>query len=220
MRVLIKKLIKICTETLPILEPIYEFGSLQVCGQEDFADLRPLFPDKKYVGADMRQGKGVDVILNLHNIDLPSESVGTVLILDTLEHVEFVRKAIEEAYRVLKPEGILIISSVMNFDIHDYPYDYWRFTPEGFKSLLKPFASSFVEFVGEATFPHTVVGVGFKGSVHKNVMDNFIKKLEKWKKRGDDLFERVWRKAVEQVTPPIFLRMFRKTREFCRKKEE
>lgn len=124
MRELVKQFVKICAETLPISEPIYEFGSLQVPGQEGFTDLRPFFPEKKYIGADMRKGAGVDVILNLHNINLPSESVGTVLIFDTLEHVEFVRKAIKESHRILEPNGILIISSVMNFPIHDHAYDY------------------------------------------------------------------------------------------------
>ena len=98
------------------------------------------------------EGSGVDIVLNLHHINLSLESVGTVLILDTLEHVEFPRKAIEEIYRILKPCGILIISSVMNFPIHDYPYDYWRYTPEAFKSLLKPFTFSFVDLAGESNF--------------------------------------------------------------------
>lgn len=162
MRESIRQFVRICAETLPISEPVYEFGSLQVPGQEGFANLRPLFSGKKYVGADMRQGPGVDLILNLHDIKIPSESVGTVIIMDTLEHVEFPRKAIEEVHRILKPNGTLIISSVMKFPIHDYPYDYWRFTPEAFKSLLRPFNSRFVDFAGESVFPHTIVGIGIK----------------------------------------------------------
>jgi hypothetical protein len=58
----------------------------------------------------------------------------------------------------------VVLSSVMNFPIHDYPYDYWRFTPEAFKSILKPFSSAFVGFAGTDDFPHTVVGIGFKGA--------------------------------------------------------
>lgn len=63
MRESIKQLVKICSEILPISEPIYEFGSLQVPGQENFADIRSLFQSKKYVGADIRDGLGVDIIL-------------------------------------------------------------------------------------------------------------------------------------------------------------
>ncbi len=41
-------------------EPIVEIGSLQVPGQEGFADLRPLFPGRCYVGCDLRPGPGVE----------------------------------------------------------------------------------------------------------------------------------------------------------------
>jgi SAM-dependent methyltransferase len=199
MRKLVKRFIKICAETLPISEPIYEFGALQVQLQEGFADLRPFFPGRKYIGADTQEGLGVDAILNLHDIELPSESVGTVLIMDTLEHVEFPRKAIEEVHRILTAEGILLISSVMYFPIHGYPQDYWRFTPEAFKSLLKPFALSFSDFVGDSLFPHTIVGVGFKGSIPKDVMDEFLLRFKHWKAHW--IIRTYWQAFI----PPIFL---------------
>lgn len=163
MRELIRDFVRVCTETLPLEAPIYEFGSLQVPGQEGFANLRPLFPGQEYVGSDMREGPGVDAILDLHDIALPANSVGTVLVMDTLEHVAFPHRAIEEVHRILRPSGIAIMSSVMQMKIHAYPNDYWRFTPEGFKILLRPFADSLVSYAGAPRFPHTVVGIGFKG---------------------------------------------------------
>ena len=94
MREHIRRFVKIVADTLPVLEPIYEFGAFLVPGQETLADLRPLFPGKAYVGCDMRPGPGVDVLLDLscrrqirrggHAIDLPPESVGTVLSLEVL----------------------------------------------------------------------------------------------------------------------------------------
>lgn len=201
--------VSICSNHFSIEEPIYEFGSMQVPGQEDFADLRPFFPGKEYVGADMREGLGVDKILNLHNLDLPADSVGTIICLNTLEHVEYPHKAVEEIYRVLKPNGIAVISSVMDFPIHDYPYDYWRFTPEGFKSLLKPFAASFVGFAGMEDFPHTVIGVGFKGG--SPPLTQFEKSYQEWKvlqgyHAGLSTFE--WIRKL--ITPPILSRRGRK----------
>lgn len=212
MRKYIKEFVKICAETLPILEPVYEFGSLQVTGQEDFADLRHIFPQKEYVGCDMEEGNGVDRVLNLHNIDLPAESAGTVLLMDTLEHVEFVRRAVEEVYRILKPNGILIASSVMKFPIHRFPYDYWRFTPEAFKSLLKPFDFSFVDFAGNKEFPHTVVGVGFKGSGPEKRIDGFMIKFADWKKRWRRPPGKVWKAFVKLVTHPLSLDVYKKFR--------
>jgi SAM-dependent methyltransferase len=186
MRLLINQFVKICAGSLPCREPVVEFGSFQVPGQEDISNLRIFFPDKKYVGADMRRGPGVDMVLNLHQIDLPPESVGTVLLMDTLEHVEYPRKAIDEIRRILKPDGVLIMGSVMNFPIHDYPYDYWRFTPEAFRSLLKPFPHAVVASAGESLFPHTIVGVGFKGAVDGLDLSGFYREMEQWKRYWTD----------------------------------
>jgi len=79
MRSSIREFAKLCAQTLELQEPIYEFGSLQVPKQEGFADLRPFFKGKQYVGADVQEGPGVDVVLDLHKINLPDNSVGTIL---------------------------------------------------------------------------------------------------------------------------------------------
>ena len=184
MRQNIKDLVPIVSNTLPIAEPIYEFGSLRVAGQEDFADLRPLFPGKEYIGADIRQGVGVDTLLDLHAINLPAESVGTVLCVDTLEHVEYPHRALEEIHRILKPGGLVFIASVMLWPIHDYPCDYWRFTPAAFQSLLKQFTSTTVGWAGKEDFPHTVIGVGFKGKPVN--ISEFIKRYSVWQKKQGD----------------------------------
>jgi len=208
MRKLIKDFVSIAATTLPIRGPIYEFGALQVPGQEGFADLRPFFPQHEYVGSDMREGPGVDMLLDLHDIDLPSDSVGTILCFDTLEHVEYPHRALEQIHRVLKPDGIAVISSVMDFPIHDYPYDYWRFTPEAFKSILKPFNGSFVGFAGREDFPNTVIGIGFKGVVPQ--LSEFKIKYEEWKefqwkelqKSQEEVSSLI--RMVKFLTPPIF----------------
>lgn len=163
MRELIRDFVAVTCETLPLNGPVYEFGSFLVPGQEQLANLRPLFPGMQYVGADMREGAGVDKVLNLHDVALPDATAGTVLCLDTLEHVEYPHKAVQEIHRILRPGGIAVLASVMDFPIHDYPHDYWRFTPEAFRSILKPFAHCFVGHVGRKKFPHTIVGIGFKG---------------------------------------------------------
>lgn len=182
MRKSILSFIAFCRKMLLLAEPIYEFGSFQVEGQKDLADLRPFFPDKKYMGADMRFGPGVDIVLNLHDIGLLSETVGTVLCLDTLEHVKFPRRAIKEVYRILKPGGIFIVSTVMSFPIHDYPEDYWRFTPEGLRSLFDPFTTKFIGSVGKELFPHIIVGVGFKAIrlLQQLDLDRFIEAFKPW----------------------------------------
>jgi SAM-dependent methyltransferase len=198
--------VQICAEYFVFLEPIYEFGSCQPKEQEGFADIRPLFPGRVYIGADLRKGPGVDIILDLHNVDLPSQSVGSVLILDTLEHVEYPRRALEEVQRILKPGGILIMSSVMDYPIHDSPSDYWRFTPGGFQSLLKDFATSIVGYAGNREFPHTVVGVGFKGNLSNTMVNEFKQKLEEWSRESLVGSMSCVKNAIREFCPPVLFR--------------
>jgi hypothetical protein len=82
---------------------------------------------------------------------------------------------------------MIAISSVMKFPIHNYPNDYWRFTPEGFKSLLKNFNKVIVSAVGEENFPIFIVGVGFKGSAPS--VWSFKRKLKQWQKFNTNMSE-------------------------------
>lgn len=214
MRELIRDFVKIVSENFVIDEPIYEFGSLQVPGQEGFADLRPFFPGKQYVGCDFREGTGVDKVLDLHAIDIPSESVGTVLCLETLEHVEFPKKAMEEVHRILKPGGITVISSVLNFPIHEFPADYWRFTPEGLNVLLSlfPVLSSYA--AGKEIFPHTVVAVGFKSSL--DIPRGFEENMNQWKKRWKFENGNTIREYIKVFLPSILLDLGREIKRSAR----
>ena len=161
MRDNIKVFVKAFAETFPVKEPIYEFGSLQI-GPAGYADLRPFFPNKAYVGCDMREGPGVDRVVVLEDLPLPDKSVGTVLSADTIEHVFPLFKAFDEMFRVLGDDGVMLVTSVMDFWIHAHPYDYWRFTPEAFAGLLEPYPLKIVGYQGLPDFPHTVFGVAFK----------------------------------------------------------
>jgi SAM-dependent methyltransferase len=211
-RVLVKEFVRLVAETLPVPEPIYEFGALQVPGQEGFADLRPLFPGRPYVGCDLRPGPGVDRVLDLHRIDLPDGAAGTVLLLDTLEHVERFWVALDEVRRILRPGGLLLLSSVMDFPIHDHPADYWRFTPEGFRALLRPFDPSFVGYAGEADAPHTVVGLGYRGG--EVSWEAFLPRYRQWQKRWR--FPWGWRSWIALFLPAGFSLLRRRLRRTAR----
>jgi len=209
MRKPIKDFVRIVAESLPLRPPIYEFGALQVPGQENFGNLRSFFPGKQYVGCDMRAGPGVDKVLDLHKIELPDGIAGTVLVLETLEHVEFVRKAVEEVWRITTPGGMAIFSSQMNFPIHNYPCDYWRFTPHGFESLLKIFDHRIVTYAGVPWFPHAVVGIGFKSLVPEGLAA-LEDQLGAWQARWREKGGKRWISLVRAVAPPILLEMRRK----------
>lgn len=181
MRENVRNFVEILAKEFDIMSPIIEIGSFQVPGQEELANLRSIFPGKTFIGCDMRNGNGVDWIENVECLSLEDESAGAVVILDTLEHVENCFKALDEIHRILKKDGIVIMSSVMDFPIHDHPSDFWRFTPEAFKLLLKKFPIKVIGSQGNPEHPHTVFGIGIKSNdfekyekILNNLKNNYL----------------------------------------------
>jgi SAM-dependent methyltransferase len=168
MRHNIRTFVEAFSKTFKIEEPIVEIGSFQVPGQEELANLRSIFKDKEFIGCDIRAGKGVDKIENAECLSFDNESIGTVIMVDTIEHIENPFNALSEIYRVLKPDGIVVISSEMDLQIHNHPYDYWRFTPEAFRALLKQFPAKIIGYSGNPKKPYTVLGVGLKSKNERN----------------------------------------------------
>ncbi len=98
----------------------------------------------------MRPGPGVDRVEDVTAISLPDGSAGTVLCIETFEHVFEVRRGFDEVFRLLEPGGVFVITSPLNFRIHAYPDDYWRMTPNCLQRLLSPFDARMSGYQGIA----------------------------------------------------------------------
>ena len=149
-------------ETFALPGPILEVGSYQVAGQEDIADLRALFPGRDYLGIDIRPGPGVDRVADVEALPLASGSVGTVIAMNTFEHVARFWRGFAEVRRVLRPDGALLVSCPFYFHIHSYPSDYWRFTPQALQVLLEDYPSKILGWHGPAKRPAGVWAVAFR----------------------------------------------------------
>jgi SAM-dependent methyltransferase len=144
-------------------DPVVEFGSRQVEPGQD-ADLRPLFSGRPYTGTDFRAGPGVDRVEDLRALTLENSSVGTALCLETLEHCEDPFAAGRELARVVRAGGgICLVSTPLLLGIHGYPQDYWRFTPEGLRIVLRGFDDVWVQGIGDPAMPIGVVAVAARG---------------------------------------------------------
>jgi SAM-dependent methyltransferase len=154
--------VRAITETFALPDPIVEIGSYQVAGQERIANLRSLFPDRAYQGIDMRPGPGVDCVANVERLPHPSASVGTVLALNTFEHVKCFWRGLDEVHRVLRRDGVLVLSTPFHFRIHDYPHDYWRFTPTAYEALLERYPSKIIGWHGPKSRPANVWAIAFR----------------------------------------------------------
>lgn len=91
------------------------------------------------VGVDLRSGPGVQVIGDALALGFKDSSFDVVLCTEMLEHVPEPQRAIDEMRRVLKPGGLLLLTTRFLFPIHDAPHDYFRYTKYGLRHLLRRF---------------------------------------------------------------------------------
>lgn len=92
-----------------------------------------------YTGCDIVQSSRneVDIISEATNIPLSDNLFDTIISTQTIEHVFDHRKMLAEAYRLLKPNGFIIVSGPMYWPHHEEPYDYYRFTKHGLRAILE-----------------------------------------------------------------------------------
>jgi SAM-dependent methyltransferase len=118
------------------------------CGNKPYLEM---FAGKitEYIGCDIVQSseKKVDVLCEATNIPLPDQGFDTVFSTQTLEHVAEHQKLLDEAYRLLKPGGHIIISAPLYWHLHEEPYDFFRFTKYGFEHIFNKAGFKTVEIL-------------------------------------------------------------------------
>ena len=95
-------------------------------------------PSFRFVGADLRPGPGVDVVLD-DPVRLPFDdgAVGVVLASHVLQRRERFWDAFQEMARVLAPEGLIILIAPSAGPIYGDPVDCYRFYPDAYIALAK-----------------------------------------------------------------------------------
>lgn len=101
--------------------------------------LRPWYADKaeQITAIDVAATGGLDVLGVADHLPFADASFDTVLCTSVLEHVEDVEAAMREIVRVLAPGGHLLLSVPFLYPTHEAPWDFWRTTHHGLRSLAE-----------------------------------------------------------------------------------
>jgi SAM-dependent methyltransferase len=92
-----------------------------------------------FINVDLFPFSNVDIVASADDLPFADNSIDKIIIEASIEHIADPDQVMQEIHRVLKTNGLLFITAPFMVGYHDSPSDYWRWTQEGFKLLLKDF---------------------------------------------------------------------------------
>ena len=111
------------------------------------------FANQQYVAVDLAVGdvawdyRKLDCIADLTSLPFASASFDALLNIVTLEHLRDPAQAIREMARVLRPGASVLIAAPHEWEVHQSPHDYFRYTRHGLAHLLEAGGFSDIEIV-------------------------------------------------------------------------
>lgn len=87
------------------------------------------------VPASPQDVSGVDVIASADDLPFEDARFDCVVCTEVLEHCARPRQAMNEMARVLKPGGVVLLTTPLMQALHEMPYDFYRYTPSALRDL-------------------------------------------------------------------------------------
>jgi SAM-dependent methyltransferase len=101
------------------------------CGGKPY---RQLFGQvTQYVGLDVTPDASADVAGDGQALPFAGACFDSVLCNQVLEHVPEPAQLLSEVFRVLKPGGVLLLTTPQTWGLHLEPHDYYRYTHYGLR---------------------------------------------------------------------------------------
>ena len=119
---------------------VLEVGSRNVNGS--LRSRLESFVPASYVGVDIFPGDGVDIICNAERLTarFGREAFDVVIATEMLEHVRNWAEVIENFKAVLRPGGILLLTTrSKGFPFHEAPHDFWRYEVSDMQAIFSDF---------------------------------------------------------------------------------
>ncbi len=101
------------------------------------------FKRQHYIAVDLAVGdsqwnyRKLDCIADLAALPFAPNSFDAVLNIVTLEHLREPAEALREIARVLRPGAPLLIAAPHEWEVHQSPHDFFRYTRHGLQHLLE-----------------------------------------------------------------------------------
>lgn len=153
----------------------------------------------EYISFDMFPGEHIDVVGDVLSSPFPDAHFDTIISTQVLEHVRKPWVMVAEIGRILKPGGVCIITAPFMIPYHADPYDYFRYTTEGLKSLFEEEGFEVVE-----SGSYGKVGAVFSEMIHFSFFNPYGKRKPRtWAMRAHRTIERLFLSLDRHISNQI-----------------
>jgi SAM-dependent methyltransferase len=132
---------------------VLEVGAMNVNGS--VRDLVQRYRPETYVGVDLDAGPGVDRVVSASGLVVVfgPDSFDVVLSTEMLEHCEDWQAAIANMVAVLRPAGVMVLTTrSRGFGWH-HPPDHWRYTKQTFGDIAERIGLEVVWLCDDPEYP-------------------------------------------------------------------
>jgi SAM-dependent methyltransferase len=96
-------------------------------------------PKVQYIAADLCYSQGIDLLADAHALPLETGSIDAVFCVSVLMYCRNPFRVVDEIFRVLKPGGLIYLSTAFVYRVAPDPDDYCRFSATGLIHLCESF---------------------------------------------------------------------------------
>ena len=130
------------------------------CGSKPYEHM---FQVDQYIGIDVENSghchssSRIDRFFDGRHIEYPHCHFDYVFSSQVFEHVFDIYQLLGEINRVLKINGELGFTCPFAWEVHEHPYDFWRYTPFGIKDLLLAHGFELKHFARSTGYVETIL---------------------------------------------------------------